>query len=403
MSGLVRRLVREFGLHGLAVFLAVVLWVQAATVQNPVDRFTFDGIPVVAVDVPQGMVISAPVRPAKINVTVKCRRRVGERLTASSFQAKVSLAGAHPGTADFPVELERPDGVELVEMSPAAVTVTLERLAEAVVPVEPRLAGACPEGYAPGEPAVSPTTLVVRGAASAVAQVARVVAELDLGGATADKTGTARLAALDVSGSVVAGVTFEPATVTVTVPVTALPAAESVDVDAVLVGSPAPGYAVLRIACNPSRVQVRPVPGGVIDFDHVVTEPVDISGLTSDVRVRVALAVPSGVASVNPSQVEVVVEIEASRSLGGLPVTVRNLAPGLVATVSPGTVDLVVRGPRALTERLVPGDVVAWVDAAGRTVGQSTVRVNVAFPEWAEGRLEASMVSPAEVTLVIGR
>ncbi len=397
-----RRLSKDIGLQVLSVVLAVVLWIQATAVQNPIDRFTFDGVPVVYGGVPQGLVVADVLHPTKVNVTVKCRRRIGEKLNAASFQAKVSLEAGRTGSADYPVEITGPAGVEIIEISPAAVQVTMERAASAQVPVEARAIGTVPDGYSAGMPVPTPTQVTVSGPASEVGRVVKAVAEVDLTGAQADLASRARLVATDANGSPVAGVSFSPAEVSVVVPVVALPAAESVDVDAALSGTPAAGYAVLRITTDPARVQVRPEPGKSVDFTHILTEPVDISGVTSDLTTTARLVVPDGIASVTPAAVEVVVEIGASREFTDLPVSVRNVGTGLQGSVSPATVDLVLRGPRAILDRLVAGDISVWVDAAGKPAGQSDVAVNVTFPDWAAGEIEVTSADPANVTLTLG-
>ncbi|MEW6032519.1 MAG: CdaR family protein [Bacillota bacterium] len=397
-----RLLNRDVFLQILSILLAIVLWIQATAEQNPEDQFIFDGVPVTAAGVPEGMVVAGTLRPAKVNITVRCGRRLAERLTSAEFQARVSLEGGHIGTYAYPVEVSVPAGVELVEISPATVSVSLEKMAEAEVGVVVRPAGSCSEGFMPGPPSVSPPAVAVRGPESEVSRVVEVLARPDLTSATADVSALVDLVPLDGRGSVVSGVTLHPARATVTVPVIALPAAESVDIEPVLAGSPAPGYAVLRVLISPDRASVRPEPGRTIDFDRVATAPVDISGATADVRQTVRLVTPPGVASVLPVEVEVTVVIGGSVTLGSIPVVVRNVPPGLTAAVKPAAVVLVVRGPRALLDRLGQADVVAWVDAGGRGSGTASVPVSVEFAGWTEGRLELVASDPAEVTLTLG-
>ena len=400
-----RRLSKDLPLQILSVLLAVALWVQATAVQNPVERFTFDGIPVTYTGLPKGLVVSEPIHPTKVNITVRCRRRVGEKLSAGDFSAKVALDTGRAGSYDYPVEVTGPPGarVEVIEISPASATVSLERAASVKVPVEARVTGSPADGYALGAVAADPAEITVRGPASAVNRVVKVVAELDINSATADRSGEASLTAVDASGSPVAGLSFSPQDVTVSAAIIALPPAESVDVDVALTGTPAPGYAVLKITADPARVEVRPVPGRTIDFTHILTQPVNIDGATSDVLATVGIVLPPGVASASPEQVDVVVEIGASRSFPGVAVQVRNVGAGLRAAVDPAAVDVVVRGPKALLDRLTPADVGAWVDAGGRGTGDYTVMVEVTLPDWTQGEVEVSSVNPSEVTLDVGR
>lgn len=397
------RLSKDLPLQILSVLLAVVLWVQATAVQNPIDRFTFDGVAVDYTGLSSGLIVSNPSHPAKVSLTVKCRLRVGEKLSAADFTGHVALDGGQPGTYDYPVTIVPPANVEIVEISPAVATVTIERASSVKAPVEARTVGIPADGYSLSAVTADRTEISVQGVASATKRVAKVLAELDINSATADKSGKANLVAVDSSGAAVEGVRFSPADVTVTATLVPLPPAESINVDVALTGTPAEGYSVIQISSTPARVQVRPAAGQIIAFTHILTVPVDITGATSDVRATVALVAPAGVASIVPEQVDVVVEIGASKAFTGLSVAVKNASANLHAAAGPSSVDLVLRGARAVLDRLTPGDISLWVDASGLTSGSYVAKLEVSLPEWAQGLVEVATLTPSEVTLTLER
>lgn len=398
------RLLRRDGvLQVVAVLLALVLWVQAAAERNPEGQFTFDAVPVETAQVPSGLVVSGNPRPAKVNLTIRCRRRVFERLAGDSFTVIASLQGGQAGTYDYPVEVTLPEGVELVEISPAAVSVTLDRQASAEVPVGWRLTGVLPEGHSAGEVSVTPELVTVSGPAGSVSRVVRAVAQLDVSAVTGDFTTELPLHGVDAQGAVIPGLTFSPVRATVVIKVLELPAAVSLDVEPTLVGSPAEGYAVIGVSCSPTRASLRPGPGQTIDFNLLRTMPVDISGQTADVIATVGLALPETVASAVPAEVEVTVKIGPSMTLTDLRVEVRGAAPGLRVAAQPGTVDLVVRGPKPLLDQLKADDLSVWVSAAGLGAGTHQLPVNVELPAWATGQLEVAICSPATVTVTLGQ
>jgi len=304
-----RLLERNVILQVVAVILAVALWVTATAEQNPEDQHTFDAVPLGIRDAPEGLAVTGPPRPAKVNITVRCRRRVYEKLDSGSFEAFVSLAGGNEGDCDYPVEVVLPEDVELVEINPASASVTLAKVVEHQMPVDP-----------------------------------------------------------------------------------------------VLVGNPAEDFVVIRVLCSPERVSVRPEPGRELDIDRVRTAPVDISGRTSGLAVIVPVQEPEGVFSVEPESVEVTVEIGAELTLEGIPVSARNVAPGIVSHLEPGAVDLVLRGTKTLLDRLEveTSAVEAWVDAGGLGPGSHVVPVAVDLPEWAQDAVIVHISSPPEVTLTLG-
>jgi len=216
-----RLLERNVVLQVFAVLLAVVLWFLATADQNPEEQFTFDAVPVSARDAPEGLTITGAPRPAKVNIKITCRRRVADKLDSSDFEAFVSLAGGNEGTYDYPVEVGLPDNVELVEINPATVSVTLEETVAIDVPVEVTLTGPGPEGYTIGEITVDPEKVIVRGPASVVARVRHAAAGFDPSGATSRTSRTVSIAAVDADGSAVSGVDLAPSQVTVTIDVAA--------------------------------------------------------------------------------------------------------------------------------------------------------------------------------------
>ncbi len=390
-------------LQVVSVLLAVALWVQATAVGNPVDRYTFDAVPVVAGEAPSGLVVTGALQPAKVNITVECRRRVAANLGQGSFVASVALAGGHAGTHDYPVEVTAPEGVKIVEISPAAVSVDLEPAAASSVPVRYRLEGAPPEGYTVGTASVSPVTVTVRGPSSLISRVVLALATVDLSSLTSEAKLETHLVPVDASGLEVTGVSLSPAAATVAVPIVALPSPESVDIDPILTGSPGEGFAVLRVSCVPARASVRAKPGLAVDFDRVTTLPVDISGSTSDVTAIVRLVTPDTVADIEPAEVEVVVEIGAVKTFADIPVSVRNVSRDYTQSLRPETVTIVLRGPKSLLDRLQAAEIVAYVDATGVTAGTTSVEVFVEFPAWTAGQVEVSSISPARVELTLYR
>ena len=397
-----RLLSRDIVLRVLAILMALVLWVQATTERNPEDQFTLDGLTVNTENTPEGTIVVGSPRPGKVSVTVRCGRRQGEKLTAASLAIAVSLEGGRVGTHEYPAGVSLPAGVELVQITPPLVSVTLEELARSETPVEAKMVGAWPEGYRPGTWTTTPATVQVMGPASAVARVVQALARCDVSEATGTFSQSVLLIAVDSAGAAVAGVTLAPPQALVEVEVTTLPAPESVDVTPALTGLPAAGYAVLRVAANPDRVSLRPEPGRLIDFDHIFTTPIDISGLTSDLAVVVDLVVPEGIASVRPAEVEVTVTIGSSLSLIGLPVEIRHPVHGFSSRVEPSVADVTIRGPRPLLDQIEAESLTVWVDAANRGIGSFTVRVNVDLPDWLEGRAEIFTCHPEEVLLTIG-
>jgi YbbR domain-containing protein len=233
--------------------------------------------------------------------------------------------------------------------------------------------GTPPTGYQAQTPVVDPFEVTLVGPESLVDRVQEVRVSLDISGTSDTITRAMTPTAVDADGRVVSGVTINPATVTVTQPITLLGGFRYVIVRAVSIGQVANGYRLTNIFVSPVGVVafsadpqlVNDLPG------YIETEPLDLSGADNDFEALISLALPDGVSVVGDSKVLVQVSIAAiETSLAiSFPVEVIGLTPGLSATVAPMTMDVILSGPVPILDDLEPGDVRVVIDLTGYDIG----------------------------------
>lgn len=185
------------GLKMVALGAAVLLWawVQGDEVVEVRTRAT------VAYDWPEGLVRSRQV-PKTLVVTVSGPQAVVRRLKRDTLAVQVDLSEAAQGTTsvDF-TDLELaglPVGVEVLQLSPPAVDVELDRALTKEVQVEPTLIGEPAPGYAIASVKVEPDSIRITGPQQKVRGIAQVSTDvLDIGGARDDKFIDAALAIAD--------------------------------------------------------------------------------------------------------------------------------------------------------------------------------------------------------------
>jgi hypothetical protein len=177
----------------------------------------------------------------------------------------------------------------------------------------------------------------------------------------------------------------------------------SLPVRAAVRGTPAPGYDVLATRSTPSTVLATGPESFFSNVTALETEPIDVEGAREPVTARVGLSAGRSVLTTAPDVVEVRVSIDSrheSASFKEVPVEV--IGPMLRAgRVEPRTVTVRLRGPKALIEEIVAGELAATVDAAefadrgpGRYVASPTV-INLP-PE-----VEVQSVAPRTVRLTL--
>jgi YbbR domain-containing protein len=215
-----------------------------------------------------------------------------------------------------------------------------------------------------------------------------------------DIEGKFLLSPLDSERNHVPYVTLAPAKVDVRIPVRQSGSYRSLAVKVKLEGQIASGYSNPHISVEPPAVTVFGAPNVIAALPGFIeTEPISVEGAYDDVIVRPALNVPSNVAVVSGQQVEVQVFIEpiqGSRTIEITP-TLQGLEPGLTATVSPETVEVILSGPLPLLETLEEDDVRVVLDLFGMPLETHQIEPQIVAPE----KVTAQSILPATVQVEI--
>lgn len=292
----------------LALILAIVLWFYVTMEQNPTVSQSFRvPIQVRSLD-PNLAVIS--IDPDTVTVVLEGRGQVLDDIEADDIFAAIHLGEAEPGPVVASVRVSTPRGVQLVEVQPAQVVSVVEPVVQARFPVELAVSGRVAPEFRAGEPQVVPSEVLVRGGASLVERVERVVTNINVAGARATVQEDLAVYAIDASGRQVTDVQVIPSQVNVTLAVEPLPPLAVLTLEVALEGQPAPGYQVIGPPqVTPSYVVVRASSSELADRSKLVVGPVDIAGAREPVRTSLPVTVPEGIELVGPENVMVYVPI----------------------------------------------------------------------------------------------
>lgn len=293
----------------LSLILAVVLWVYVMNEQNPPVDVAYTVQPEIR-SLAAGLVLADGVDSVRIRV--RGPRRVLAGLQGGDIRAYIDLTGVGEGRHTVPVRGVVPAGLEMLEIVPDRLTVTIEAVITKNVPVRVRTTGTLPPGTALGDITVSPPQVTVEGPRSKLDAVDQVIAVVDVSGQKADFTAVAPVKAVTRDGQTPANVTVKPDQVQVTVPVRSQ-VVKTLDVKPVVVGEPAPGFSVQSITTEPSRIDVQGPPDALAKVDTVYTAPVSIDGLNKDGVFTAKLQAPPGLTPVLDA-VQVRVKVNAARA-----------------------------------------------------------------------------------------
>jgi YbbR domain-containing protein len=390
-----------------AFALSIAVWIAAVTSADPDEtRALSSTVPVQVVGQDPSLVVSSRI-PTEVEVTLRAPRSVWEIIDADPqiVQAILDLSGLSSGEHSLELQIQidaRP--VQIVSVSPHIITFELETLATQTFRVDLSLTGETAIGYQVGENSLVPAEVVVAGAQSQVEKVVRARVSVNLSGIRENLDQNLRVEVLDENGQKVDGVTVSPESIQVTLPVSQQGGYRDVAVKVVVLGRVASGYRLTDIsvfppvvtvfAANPELVGTLP---GVVE-----TQPLELQSAKEDISTRVALNLPEGISIVGEQTVLIqagISPIESSVTLAGEKVEVINIGEGLIAQVSPATVDVIVSGPLPLLDTLTRQDVRVTVDLSGLAAGtyQITAKVDVLI---ADVVVESILPNTMEVVVV---
>jgi YbbR domain-containing protein len=373
---ILRWLAKNFGTLLTAFVLAVIVWVSAVIASDPNEEHILDRpvqIEVIGQD-PNLQIMGELTRDVSLVLSAPSSVWTTLNNDPQSVRAWVDLSNLGPGVHDVPVQIQIvPHLVRLISQDPQEISVTLDSIITQVFPVNLIIKGEPPVGYEAQSPRVDPSEVTVTGPVSLVTMVKEIRLTLDITNATQTINRDLTPLILDSEGRVVTGLTLTPDKITVSQPITLQGGYRYVIVRAVSTGQVANGYRLTNIFVTPVGVVVFSSDPQLVNNlpGYVGTQPIDLTGKEDDFETLVNLNLPDGISVVGDSKVLVQVSIAAIESslAISLPVDIIGLSPGLEASVSPTTVDVILSGPVPILNTLGPTDVRVVVDLTGYDVG----------------------------------
>jgi len=169
---------RNFGLKLLSLALAVAAWAYFHFSAAPGITAHFDEqltVPLVVTGLRPGFVARYTDKTALVTIDLP---RNGADVKSDQVQAVLDLSThPDPGVFNVPVEIIAPN-VQIHSLTPASVTLTLDRLEERTVPVAIDYTGDTHGGVVVESAEVNPSVVTIRGTANDLARVDAVRVEI---------------------------------------------------------------------------------------------------------------------------------------------------------------------------------------------------------------------------------
>ncbi|RJP50541.1 MAG: hypothetical protein C4583_10380 [Anaerolineaceae bacterium] len=370
-----------------ALTLSIAVWIAAVTAADPDEQRAYGNtVTIEIVGQDPGLVIVGEI-PKQVEITLRAPRSVWDRLNGQEkpIRAVADLSGMSAGEHSLRVQVQVSEGpARIVSVSPSSFTVTLEPLASRVFPVGLTLNGQPATGYQAGNPALEPLEVLVSGAESLVEQVERARVIVNLTGTRESIEQETEVQLYNENNQVLRGLSINPSTVSVNIPVSQQGGYRDVAVKVLVQGQVANGYLLTDLSVFPPIVTVYSTDPALVNAlpGILETQPLELRGASEDITTRLALNLPEGVSVVGEQSVQVRVgisPIQSNLTLSKINIEVVGLAEGLDAQISPSEVDVILSGPAPLLDSLLLQDIRVVVDVTdlGLGVYQLTPKVEI--------------------------
>jgi YbbR domain-containing protein len=323
-------------------------------------------------------------------VKLKVRGTRSDLLAAKTndYRIQVDLRTVGEGKHTLNLDENLPRGIQLVEMTPATVTVDVEALQIKEFEVNILTEGNPVKGYKVGTPIIKPSNRVhVTLPKNVLAQVERVGTSISIDGEKETlKNKSVKLTAYDQEGRIIKDAIIDPAVVEVEIPITN--PFKTVPLQFKLLGHMPAGLSIASFKADVEQVTVYG-PQEALDKIDFIEVDVQQDNLKNSGQVTVPLKVVAPIIEISPKQININIEVllSSTRSLEGLPITWSGLGDGLTVKIiepSTGKADITIKGAPAILDRLKPGDVSVVADLSGRGPGTYTVPLVVNLERFME-------------------
>ncbi|GIV95021.1 CdaR family protein [Chloroflexus aurantiacus] len=398
MNGVRSIMLRAF----LAFGLSFALWSFVSFSENPEETARFEDLTLQIVGLAEDMVIvDANGLPTTsfplVDVTLRTDRRQRSELRPVDIRVVADLSNLGPGDHLVPINVQPTRSnlsfsVPAGGIEPSAIGVRIEPVETVTVPIRLEIVGSPPFSFERGDPEIRYNgnlidTVTVSGPQSRVVRVAAVRTVANIAQLRASYVAPLNLTPIDNNNQPVEGVQVRPATVTVVIPINPVVGLRLVPVSPIIIGSPAPGFAVTDIKVDPPLITLTGSSGPLDAINLLQTEAIDIANARETVVRIVPLIIPTGTspAQGESNAVRVTVEIRPI----ALPFQVRlpvevvidGLENGLLVTVSPEVVEITFAGTSTQLNALAATPLEATINVSGLAPGAYQFPVQPLLPD----------------------
>lgn len=398
-----------------SVVASIALWIYVAYVDNPNVPVTVSGIPIEF----KGNELLADndlavtnVDAERLTIRFNGRRNTVTKLSNDNIRAIVDLSDVLKSNAgmtgiyqlsyslDYGTVSAYGD-IEVASASKAYISVTVEKMVTASVPVRGVYNGGVGEGYLAELPAASPETVTVAGPQSVVSKIAYAEAVLERANLTKSVTEAVPLVFYDENGKPVEDKNLIPSQETVNITLSVLMIKE-IPLSVNTVYSASANESNTKVTINPAFITISGDPEELSEINQITLGTIDLTSFVTNTTETFPITPPNDTVNVTgDTTAEVTVEVigKSTRKLSASNIEVKNSTDGYKETILTQSLDITLRGDEADINNVKPENIRVVADLAelGNTTGTFTVSAKV----YVDGFTDVDAVGEYKVTVSI--
>lgn len=286
----------------MSVVCACILWVYVMNEQNPITTKTFQ-VPLTAQNLAEDMVVKD--LPETASVKVSGTRSQIAVLREGDIKAFIDFTDAPKGRNTYNVQATVKVG-EVAEVNPSLLQLETDSLAEKTMTLEPRIVGVPNSGVTVSQMDLAPTKVTIKGASGRISQVDKVLVMVDISHHDRNFSTEATAVAVDRTGREMYDVKVVPGKIKTTVTIVRQLGTNDFPVKANMSGKLPDGVTIKSVKITPESVRLTAEPKVLGGIREILTAPIVLNNITSDVELKMPLQIPDQVLA---DQHSVIVEI----------------------------------------------------------------------------------------------
>lgn len=279
----------------VSLLFAIVLYIFVMGEINPEETRKYDNVHVQLLNLEElerEDLILIDQKDYAVEATVTGTRDDLSKISQEDLHITADLRGFKEGVSSIPLDIGEISNVK-VKVSPMQIKVRLDEIVQRKKSVEIRTNGAPSEHFIASIIEANPTEIIVEGSKMKVETIDKIVGEVSLTDLTDDINRDVALRAIDSEGNDVIGVELKTPKVNVNIIIDSI---KNVDIEVPITGKVKSGYKLVSVETSPKSLSIKGKYDLIQGLKTVMTEPINIEGLSQTVTKKVNLNLPEGVA-----------------------------------------------------------------------------------------------------------